>query len=66
MVEILKELRYTDYIVVDTERKDSFLKADLAVQITSNLGRTTTGWKTFSPIIRRRSSNREGGSEIVR
>ncbi|MBU1207468.1 MAG: AAA family ATPase [Proteobacteria bacterium] len=35
---LLRELKFTDYIVVDTEDKGKFIKTDLALQIASQLG----------------------------
>jgi magnesium chelatase subunit D len=38
MTRLLGELKYTDYIVVDTENKRNFLRTDLALQIALILG----------------------------
>ncbi len=38
MTQLLSGLRFTDYIVVDTEDKGKFIKTDLALQIASQLG----------------------------
>jgi magnesium chelatase subunit D len=36
--QLLRGLRFTDFIVVDTENKKGFIKTDLALQIASQLG----------------------------
>lgn len=38
MAGLLAELPATDYIVIDTENKNTFLKADLACEISGLLG----------------------------
>jgi len=36
--QLLRELRFTDYIVVDTEDKSRFIKTDFAREVASQIG----------------------------